>query len=90
MKLPKTFVILAAAVLWLSGCALQPFAAIAPGMSREDVVALAAPMRAQRDGDEPLGVALVGPTARVEPTLEALARQLRLACRRMEKVLREA
>jgi DNA-binding IclR family transcriptional regulator len=54
------------------------------------VAALAAPLRAQRDGDEPLGIALVGPAARVEPALEALGKQLRLACRRMEKVLREA
>lgn len=54
------------------------------------VAALAAPLRAQRDGDEPLGVALVGPAARVAPALDALGKQLRLACRRMEKVLREA
>lgn len=54
------------------------------------VAALAAPLQAQREGDEPLGVALVGPAARVAPALEALGKQLRLACRRMEKVLREA
>jgi DNA-binding IclR family transcriptional regulator len=54
------------------------------------VAALAAPLRAQRDGDEPLGVALVGPAARVEPALERLAKQLRLACRRMERILHEA
>jgi DNA-binding IclR family transcriptional regulator len=54
------------------------------------VAALAAPLRAQRGGDEPLGIALVGPAARVAPGLEALGKQLRLACRRMEKVLREA
>ena len=54
------------------------------------VAALAVPLRAQRDGDEPLGIALVGPATRVEPALEALSKQLRLACRRMEKVLREA
>ena len=54
------------------------------------VAALAVPLQAQRDGDEPLGVALVGPAARVAPALEALGKQLRLACRRMEKVLRDA
>jgi DNA-binding IclR family transcriptional regulator len=54
------------------------------------VAALAAPLRGQHEGDEPLAVALVGPAARVAPSLEALGKQLRLACRRMEKVLREA
>lgn len=54
------------------------------------VAALAAPLRAQRDGEEPLGVALVGPAARIAPALDALGKQLRQACRRMEKVLREA
>lgn len=54
------------------------------------VAALAAPLRTQSDGDEPLGVALVGPAARVGPSLDALGKKLRLACRRMEKVLREA
>jgi DNA-binding IclR family transcriptional regulator len=54
------------------------------------VAALAAPLRGQHDGDEPLGVALVGPAARVAPALEALAKQLRQACRRMEKLLLEA
>lgn len=54
------------------------------------VGALAAPLRAQREGDEPLGIALVGPVSRVAPALDALGKQLRLACRRMEKVLREA
>lgn len=54
------------------------------------VGALAAPLRGHYDGDEPLGVALVGPAARVAPALESLGKQLRLACRRMEKVLREA
>lgn len=53
------------------------------------VAALAAPL-GQHEGDEPLGVALVGPAARVAPALDALGRQLRAACRRMEKVLREA
>ena len=54
------------------------------------VGALAAPLRAGRNGDEPLGVALVGPAARVVPALDGLGKQLRQACRRMEKVLREA
>ena len=54
------------------------------------VGALAAALRGQHEGDEALGVALVGPAARVAPTLEALGKQLRAACRRMEKVLREA
>ena len=54
------------------------------------VAALAAPLGGQHDGDEPLGVALVGPAARVVPALDALGKQLRAACRRMEKILREA
>jgi DNA-binding IclR family transcriptional regulator len=58
--------------------------------SQPGVGALAAALRTQRDSDEPLGVALVGPIARVAPALDALGRQLRLACRRMEKILREA
>jgi DNA-binding IclR family transcriptional regulator len=60
------------------------------GETQPGVGALAAPLRAQRDGDEPLGIALVGPVSRVAPALDALGKQLRLACRRMEKVLREA
>ena len=54
------------------------------------VGALAASLGTDREGDEPLGVALVGPVSRVAPALEALGKRLRLACRRMEKVLREA
>lgn len=35
-KIPLLF---AAGLLWLAGCALQPFGGVTPGMSREDVLA---------------------------------------------------
>lgn len=38
MRLPKFSVLLTVTLLWLSGCALQPFGSITSGMSREDVV----------------------------------------------------
>lgn len=38
MTLHKTLLLLAASLLWLSGCALYPFSSVRPGMSREDVV----------------------------------------------------
>ncbi len=47
MTLPKTVFLLAATVLWLSGCAvLLPISAINPGMSRDEVVSRMGPPRA--------------------------------------------
>jgi hypothetical protein len=38
MRLPKLSLLLTVTLLWLGGCALQPFGSITSGMSREDVV----------------------------------------------------
>jgi hypothetical protein len=39
MRLPKIFFVLVASMLWLGGCALHPFSAVTPGMTREEVIA---------------------------------------------------
>ena len=39
MRLPKICLFLLVSLLGLAGCALQPFGGVAPGMSREDVLA---------------------------------------------------
>jgi len=43
MRLPKILFVLVASLLWLGGCAFQPFSAVKPGMSQADVVARLGP-----------------------------------------------
>jgi hypothetical protein len=43
MRLPKLLFVLVASLLWLGGCALHPFSAVQPGMSRDEVVARMGP-----------------------------------------------
>lgn len=38
MRLNNPLFLLLATLFWLSGCALQPFSSVTPGMSREEVV----------------------------------------------------
>lgn len=38
MRLPKLLFVLVANLFWLAGCALHPFSAVTPGMTREEVI----------------------------------------------------